>query len=188
MEKKNLKTLTTNKSKNTKALILTLGSISLCGGYVGFLILATNLGFNSHKTSGIATLVFAVLYFGLFIAVKTAKKGFYRANKMILSNICLFISSFIIAILVYVFSKSFLLTLLVFMICQIIYTIYFKNFVPVPGYQKAFKLYKLEQYELAKNLLKQISNNYPNNCEPLILLGNIYINETNYEKAVLVFK
>lgn len=174
--------------RNFKTIILIVGSIIICGSYLGYLITSSSLGFSTEHSRGIATILFAVCYFGLFIGVKKAKKGFFKSNKLFLINSTLLAIPFIAALSTYWISKNFLLCLGAFLVCQIMLTIYYNNFIPVPGYQKGYKLFKANNKQESIKVLNDILQKYPESYETLILLGNIYISEMQYNKAIEVLE
>jgi len=71
---------------------------------------------------------------------------------------------------------------------QIAYTIYYKNYFPVPGYNKAYKAYLKGDNNSAKDQLEEILNKYPENFESLILLGVLHIKEMEYHKAITLLE
>ncbi len=184
MEQKDIKTQSEGALRKKKALILALGSAVLCIAYMTFLMTTSYFKIDSYTTNGIATIVFVILYFGFVIIVKKLNGQSKKINKTIVFNTALFIAPFILAIILYAVTKNIVLTLFIFMLCQIIYTIYYNNFVPVPGYKGAYKLYRAGNKEMAIERLQSILKNYPESFETLAFLGSIYIKDLEYHKAI----
>lgn len=172
-------------NSHKKVLWLITGSIILCSIYLGFLIYTSKLEISSAKTNGIATFIFIVSYFGLFAITKHIDKGLPRINKKLITNLLILMAPFIITGALYIFIKSVLILLFVFIFCQIMITIYYNNFMPVPGYPKAYKLFKEQQYEKSITLLTNILSRYPKSFETLILIANAYIRLFEYENAII---
>ena len=176
--------MTKNNQEKKNIIILISGSIALCFAYIIFLTVTSYLKMNSYIISGIATMVFSILYFSLFIFIKNKNTYKKRINKKLIRNTFLFIAPFVLAVVLYFVTKNIVVTLFVFMICEIAYTIYYNNFVPVPGYKRAYKLYLSGQKQLAIEILNTILIKYPNSFETYTFLGSIYIKNEEYQKAI----
>lgn len=167
-----------------KVICLITGSIILCSSYLGYLIYTSKLGISSIKTNGLATIIFIIAYFALFAITKHAEKDIPRLNKTLLINFSILMSPFIITGVLYIFVKSLLILLFTFIFCQIMITIYYNNFMPVPGYPRAYKLFREKQYEKAIVSLSNILNRYPKSFETLILIANAHTRLLEYEKSI----
>ncbi|MGD9580798.1 MAG: tetratricopeptide repeat protein, partial [Vampirovibrionia bacterium] len=84
----------------------------------------------------------------------------------------------------YIFIKSVIALLFIFMMCQFLMTIYYNNFMPVPGYPKAYKAFKTGNYERALKQIETVITRYPDNYESLILIANIYMNQFKYNESI----
>lgn len=167
-----------------KILCLIIGSIILCSSYLGYLIYTSTAEISSAKTNGLATVIFIIAYFGLFAITKHVEKGILRINKKLLLNFSILISPFVITGILYLFIKSLLILLFSFIFFQIMITIYYNNFVPVPGYPRAYKLFRENQYEKAIISLSNILKHYPKSFETLILIANAHTRLLEYDKAI----
>lgn len=171
-------------SQKKRGLILAIGSVTLCLLYLGYLFFSSKTGIATTETNGIATLLFVILYISFFVIVKTAKTGFWKKHKRLLLNIPLLLTPMAIAFIIYIIFKSFLAALFVFMLGQIMHTVYYNNFYPVPGFKKAFKLYKTQNYKTAKEVLNTINNLHPENFDVLFLTGIVCIRDLDYKNAI----
>lgn len=177
-----------DKSQNNLLIKLISGSIIISLLYVFFLLITAKLNLASNTTNCIATLVFIVIYFSFFAIIKSKNIKSIIANKTLMLNIGLLLVPFIISGIFYALIRSFLGTIVIFFFTQIVFTIYYNNFVPVPGYKKAYKLFKFNRVEESKAILNQILSRYPNSFETLILLGHVYFKDLEYDKAIDVLE
>lgn len=176
------------KKSATKAIILIIGSVILSAGYIGTLLFVVKTGIESPYINLIATIIFLFLYFGLFISVKKWRKGYLQENKNNVINILYLAIPFIAGIIAYLLSKNVFIMLITFIVAQVMYTIYYKNFFPVPGYNRAYKLYRNQDFKNAEAVLVEILKKYPENYETLLLLGLIHKNNLKYEEAIKCFE
>jgi tetratricopeptide (TPR) repeat protein len=173
----------TKLSKN-KVNSLIFGSILLCITYLGYLIIAAKIGFASAMNSLIATIVFVVTYTLFFYITTNPDKAFLKKHKNSILNTSFLFIPLILAIICYVLTKNFFATLLVFIVGQIAYTIYYKHYVPVPGYNRAYRFYKRGDLKNACIILNHILERYPESYETLVLLSTIKIKQTHYQDAI----
>lgn len=172
------------KNKGIKAIILIIGTIILATGYIGSLIFTVRVGIESVYINVIATIIFLFLYFGLFVTVKNYRKGYLKENKNNIINLLYLTIPFIVAILAYILTRNIFIVFISFIVAQIMYTIYYKNYFPVPGYNRAYKLYRNNDMKNALFILDEVLKKHPNNYETLVLLGVIYKNNIEYKEAI----
>jgi tetratricopeptide (TPR) repeat protein len=178
----------TQQKNIARIKVIITGTIVLSFIYLAYIYIARESGIMTPESTSTATIIFIVSYFCFLLLANSYKTNFLARNKKNIINISFLFAPLVIAAIAYVILKSFLIAVILFIVGQIAYTAYYKHFVPVPGYNKAYKLYAQGDNEKTRVALNHILEKYPGNYETLVLLGAVYIREKSYEQAVEVLE
>lgn len=118
----------------------------------------------------------------------TFKTGFYKITKKSFLNACLALAPLIISVSSYFFTNNLIITLAIFIVGQMLFSFYYSQYIPVPGYNKAYRLFLKRDFSNSSIILNQILEKHPNSYESLVLLGAIHINKLEYKQAIDVLE